>query len=53
MIRRFTFFIAIALLTACSGAPGLDPALRLELRSAVADAGLAVDRLVPPTQDKE
>ena len=42
-----------ALYDRVDSAPGLDPALRLELRSAVADAGLAVDRLVPPTQDKE
>ncbi len=42
-----------ALYDRVDGAPGLDPALRLELRSSVADAGLAVDRLLPPAKDKE
>lgn len=42
-----------ALYDRIAAAPGLSPALRLELRSSVADAGLAVNRLVPPAGDKE
>ena len=42
-----------ALYDRIDGAPGISPALRLEPRSCVADAGLAVDRLVPPARDKE
>lgn len=40
-----------ALYDRIDGAPELDPALRLELRSAVADAGLAVERLATPVKE--